>query len=246
MCRPGKKARAKKACALKNKQRPAILKTDFDDDEFDTMWKLLIVQAGEVPSEQDGHTSILDILLDQKIRSLVFTIFTLVKLPPQYKHAFTYQFVVGCFLKAGVDISIFRDDMEEQFKNRELGDFLKMNVVYTFRYKQTGCAKCGRKIDDFMFGAVGYQSNHYADDNVETDEERSKWFGVDASNFGRTLEYILFELCLTRLECWKCHNTFGPHIYDRLPSECYGEYRKGSISAVKNDDENLVLLIVFQ
>ena len=90
-----------------------------------------------------------------------------------------------------------------------------------------------------MFGACGFDSNHYADDNVQSDDERVKCFGVSASNFDRSFVDIISELCKTRLECWKCHNRYGPNMYDVLPSECYGDYDFPSrpFSAAQDSDE---------
>ena len=201
----------------KKRKRPAnsapILSIDFDAAEFDRFWEALKAEARKVPSEQDGHVSILGILEDPKIYALIFSIFRLIKLSQKNGIGITYQAISKIFEAAGIDISIFRDDMEEQFRKLQLNQFLKMNVVYTFRSKQTCCAKCARLIIDFMFGGIGYESNHYADDNAESDEERSKWFDISGKNFGRKLEDILFELCKTRLECWRCHNRFGPNQY---------------------------------
>ena len=194
--------------------------------QFKVFWYILIAEAEKVPSDHEAHTPISDILKDCRISALAWNIFQWTSLHTRDKRRdkLSFQFIVNCFGAVGVDLFKFRPDLADVFEKWELSCFLHMAFIYTVRNKQGACAKCGMLILDHLFGAVGYESNHYADDNAESDEERTKSFCICSSEKGRSFVSILFECPKTRLECWKCHNHFGPNLYDSLPNECFGVY----------------------
>ena len=48
---------------------------------------------------------------------------------------------------------------------------------------------------------------------------------MNAGNFSLSFERILFEIVKTCLECWLCHNRYGPDLIASLPDECFGNYK---------------------
>jgi hypothetical protein len=127
-----------------------------------------------------------------------------------------------------VDITKFCDDLharyDEDIRRSGVCMFLKRILLYTIRCEQVCCGKCGRQIDDLLYGAVGFEGNHVADDNAESDDERIKCFNPDIHAFDGDLVDALFEICKTRLECWRCHNHYGACNYDELPDKCVRNY----------------------
>ena len=181
----------------------------FTEESYEAFYAELISKAEDVPSSHSGHTRIADILDCDKMKSLICLIFQILSSHTRSKirKQCTLEHVVKMFRAVDIDIYDFRDDIDEKFEKYELGVFLKMMLVYTIRKKQGACACCGREVEDFLFGAIGFESNHWEDDkDINGDTEGSKCFDICAGNFGRSLMDILFELAKTRLECWVCHN----------------------------------------
>eukprot|EP00984_Skeletonema_dohrnii_P036163 scaffold36821_cov161-Skeletonema_dohrnii-CCMP3373.AAC.1 len=141
--------------------------------------------------------------------------------------------VIAFFDYCDVDICSFCGDDGEDLQSRYNADiqqvgghstFLKRMMVYSLRRKQHSCGKCDRLIQDFLYGAVGFESNHVIDDTARNEDERIKSFEVSARNFGNDPCDLLFEMCKTDLECWHCHNHYGANRYEELPDHVVGEY----------------------
>ena len=182
--------------------------------EFERMYDKLLTEANKIPSdgEVNGHKRLFDILNEDGMKGLIAFIFKILPMSPAERKSEGYDnlaFVVELFQVVGVNIFDFRDDIEEKFDEKGLGSFLKMMLCYTLRFKQGGCAcGCGRQINKLFrkFGALGFESNHYADDKASNGMLGTKRFNLSRNNFDRDLEDLLFEFVKTRLECWECHN----------------------------------------
>ena len=210
------------------KHPPAVPSNLGDQQQFDDFYNQFVEAAEAVPSGQ--HTSIADLLKLPLMKRLIQTIFILSTLPNRdsKRDKIDYDYVKLMFSRfGGVDISSFREEEEEQLKemlgDMKLNEFMHMMFVYTARYKQERCACCGRDIIDSVFGAIGFESNHWGNDQ-DDEELHLKLFEICSGNFGRKFVDILWELCKTRLECWSCHNRYGPYKYQSLPNKCYGDY----------------------
>ena len=194
----------------KKKKKKSKKMRIFTTDTYNAFYAKLKAKAKEIPPVQNDHRSIADILDSPKMKQLISLIFIIIS--SDYRSSIrrdcTLEKVAEMFRAVDININDFRDDIDAKFEKYGLTKFLQMLLVYTFRKKQGACACCGRKVEDFLYGAIGFESNHWKDDKATNGDtvEGSKCFDLCCTNFDRCLEDILNELVKTRLECWVCHN----------------------------------------
>ena len=210
-------------------------------EQFNKFYDELIRLAELIPQNQQhaDHVSIATILKDNKMKAVCWYILTVSSFGSNdgRRNNITLKKIIKLFKSAGCDIRPFRGgkDKDEQEKNltayyekheNNISFFLTAMFVYTIRCMQGACAVCGKVIEDLLFGALGYESNHWEADKDSNDcgGEGDKCFGVNAHNFGKAFIDIMTELVKTQLECWECHNRFGPTLCKILPDKCFGVY----------------------
>ncbi len=211
---------------------------NFTQQQFNSFYAELLTMAKEVSDDtktqcpnSGEHVPIHSILQKPSIRNIIFEIMAKSKRNFNALRFDSLETIIQFFTTNGVDITKFCDqlracyDGDLRHANNGVCIFLKRMLLYTIRCEQGCCGKCGVAIDNLLYGAVGFESNHVADDNAESDDERIKCFNANIGAFGTgDLVDSLFEICKTRLECWKCHNHFGACNYDELPDKCVRNY----------------------
>ena len=170
-------------------------------EQFNKFYDELIRLAELIPQNQQhaDHVSIATILKDNKMKAVCWYILTVSSFGSNdgRRNNITLKKIIKLFKSAGCDIRPFRGgkDKDEQEKNltayyekheNNISYFLTAMFVYTIRCKQGACAVCGKVIEDLLFGALGYESNHWEDDKDSNDcgGEGDKCFGVSCTNFG--------------------------------------------------------------
>ena len=105
----------------------------------------------------------MNILKEESMKNLIRTIFHILSLHSSdpARAWIDWSYIQNLFLTVGVNINDFRTDAHWRFENMTLGKFIKMMFVYTIRFKQGACSACGTKVLDTMFGAIGFDSNHW-------------------------------------------------------------------------------------
>jgi hypothetical protein len=220
----------------KGRHPTKILLRNFTPAEFNAWYEEIKAMALEVKNDTTAnqpksgqHIPIYDVLLRNNIRTIIYEVMRTSKMNRQAQKFNNLDEVIKFFAENDVDITGFCDDLQARY-DKDVGDnrcckFLKRMILYTIRNEQYGCGKCGRKIEELIFGAIGFESNHVADDNATSDDERIKCFEASITKFlTGDLVDTLFEICKTRLECWRCHNHFGVSRFNELPDTCEGDH----------------------
>eukprot|EP00984_Skeletonema_dohrnii_P012939 scaffold5303_cov97-Skeletonema_dohrnii-CCMP3373.AAC.1 len=211
------------------------LMNKFNLDEFNAFYDELCAMAKEVKVDTDtqcpnsgDHVPIYDILQKTNIRKIIREVMAVCKRNDNALIFDRLGTIIQFFSKNDIDIRDFCHNLQERYdadiKDSGVSLFLKRMLLYTIRNEQGCCGKCGQTIEDVIYGAVGYESNHVSDDNATSDEERIKCFNASITAFHGDPVDALFELCKTRLECWRCHNHYGACAYDELPDTCEKTY----------------------
>jgi len=207
------KKKVKKKKKKVKKKEPIRTRIFTSGKEWNAFYSNLIKEAKKIPPEHGKHVHLADILKDKKMETLIALIFKVISFGSNdsRRNEYDLDHIVGMFKAVGVNIYDFYggvEKLEERFDKDDLGRFLKRMLMYTLRFKQTGCACCGKLIgDDTLYGALGFESNHWLDDKTSNgDSEGTKCFEVNVGCLGYALDVILLEFVKTRLECWLCHN----------------------------------------
>eukprot|EP00985_Skeletonema_marinoi_P006588 scaffold2848_cov91-Skeletonema_marinoi.AAC.2 len=227
------------------------LMNKFNLDQFNAFYDELCAMAKEVKVDTDAqcpnsgrHVPIYDILQKSNIRTIIYEVMAVCKRNNNALKLDRLGTIIQFFSTNGIDIRDFCHDLQKRYDAdvkdvHKVSDFLKRMLLYTLRNEQGCCGKCGRTIEDVIYGAVGYESNHVLDDNATSDEERIKCFDANITAFHDDPVDALFELCKTRIECWRCHNHYGACAFDELPKTCEKNYDFEAVPcfAAQQDDQ---------
>ena len=188
----------------------------------------LAIEKGIKKKGNKNHKSVCEIYQEPEVENLINTMFALRLSKKDYTLRQTEDLFKTVKGPDGnpVDIKLFREDWEAQFKK---GKGLQFNLwlcfIYMMRYKQYGCPGCDSIQDDHTFGGNG-ESNHVAADGAKagSSEANTKSFGLDYHSAYMAGERIVAEYAETQYECECCHNHFGStKPYWDLDSICYGK-----------------------
>ena len=132
-----------------------------------------------------------------------------------------------------VDVTKFREDWTEFNHGKRQMSTLKLCFIYTMRYMQVACAKCGEKFDQSkpIFGVVNGDMNHIEADGAEigSAEANSKSFDVNRDSCSFQFWRIVAEIVECQMECKRCHNVFGSfRPYDKLDENLHGRCDDGT------------------
>ena len=212
------------------------IKGQFSRQKFNAFYNELKELAKETqdeailhrgPNRPLNHKFLYEILQKPNIENLIFETFKVCCRHNDRLEFKSLEQVIKFFSDNDVDIVSFVNEQEDDDDIQSRYDkdvasggvsaFLKRMLLYTLRIEQFNCGKCGKLIEERLFGGPEFQSNHIRDDYAQNDEEKIKYKDANINLFLGDLCDALYEICKTSLECAGCHDKHGFLPYAQMP-----------------------------
>jgi hypothetical protein len=168
----------------------------------------------------ENHVSIATILKQKKMKMLILAATKFSQLDPNdnERRDITIQSVVDLFddLAFGSIRRFNPEDFDSiDQSSRHVCEFMLKNILYLLKEKQCACARCGIVIEDTMFGAIGYESDHVEENHRENDQSMKMFHIADA--YRKEVYVAINEISKTQLTCGTCHYRVKYSVVEDFP-----------------------------